>query len=411
MKKLQLKLPKKTSINEKKRKTMANISAADVKKLRDITGAGMMDCKKALTEADGDFEKAKDLIRERGLAIANKRADREATEGAVLAGTAKNNTVGVVIALSCETDFVAKNDDFVNLAKDILKVACDNLPADLEALKAMPLNGKTIADAVTERSGVTGEKMELAYYNKMEAPYVVEYIHNGNKLATVIGLNKVVDRQVGRNVAMQVTAMNPVAVDEASVPQKVKDEEFSVAVNKTKLELSAKAVDAALKKAGINPNLVDSDDHIESTIFTYKDSDEENSFGYYLSLGRVADFLGADEILGMEVKNNHEVTIRLGATTNEALATIDSILDLYDKDLDTTTEFQGRAATNGLQLGAPVTTTCTVVKKTLGGKRLQFLFPEGKRQGRAYLSKSTLKELRMNFKIDIKLHPKQHRKQ
>ena len=195
---------------------MANISAADVKKLRDITGAGMMDCKKALTEADGDFEKAKDLIRERGLAIANKRADREATEGAVLAGTAKNNTVGVVIALSCETDFVAKNDDFVNLAKDILKIACDNLPADLEALKALPLNGKTIADAITERSGVTGEKMELAYYNKMEAPYVVEYIHNGNKLATVIGLNKVVDRQVGRNVAMQVTAMNPVAVDEQS---------------------------------------------------------------------------------------------------------------------------------------------------------------------------------------------------
>lgn len=245
---------------------MANISAADVKKLRDITGAGMMDCKKALTEADGDFEKAKDLIRERGLAIANKRADREATEGAVLAGTAKNNTIGVVIALSCETDFVAKNDDFVNLAKDILKVACDNLPADPEALKAMTLNGKTIADAITERSGVTGEKMELAYYNKMEAPYVVEYIHNGNKLATVIGLNKVVDRQVGRNVAMQVTAMNPVAVDEQSVPQKVKDEEFSVAINKTKLELSAKAVDAALKKAGINPNLVDSDDHIESNM-------------------------------------------------------------------------------------------------------------------------------------------------
>jgi elongation factor Ts len=215
---------------------MANISAADVKKLRDLTGAGMMDCKKALTEADGDFEKAKDLIRERGLAIANKRADREATEGAVLAGTAKNNTVGVVIALSCETDFVAKNDDFVNLAKDILKVACDNLPADLEALKALSVNGKTIVDAVAERSGVTGEKMELTYYGKMEAPYVVEYIHNGNKLATVIGLNKVVDRQVGRNIAMQVTAMNPVAVDEASVPDSVKEHEFAVNVEKTKAE-------------------------------------------------------------------------------------------------------------------------------------------------------------------------------
>ena len=112
----------------------------------------------------------------------------------------------------------------------------------------------------------------------------------------------------------------------------------------------------------------------------------------------------------MQVQNLHEVTIRLGGTTNEALATIDTILDLYDKDLDTTVEYSGRAATNGFKLGEPVTTTCTVVKKTLGGKRLQFLFPEGKRQGRAYLSKSTLKELRMNFKIDIKLHPKQHRK-
>ena len=152
-------------------------------------------------------------------------------------------------------------------------------------------------------------------------------------------------------------------------------------------------------------------DNGEYSIFTYKDTDEDDSFGYYLSLGRVADFLGADEILGMEVQNIHEVTIRLGATTDEAMAAIDSILNLYDKDVDTTVKFCGRAATSGFKLGEPVTTTCTVVKKMLGGKRLQFLFPEGKRQGRAYLSKSTLKELRTNFKIDIKLHPKQHRKQ
>ena len=152
-------------------------------------------------------------------------------------------------------------------------------------------------------------------------------------------------------------------------------------------------------------------DNGEYSIFTYKDSDADDSFGYYLSLGRVADFLGADEILGMQVQNLHEVTIRLGATTDEAMATIGDILDLYDKDVDTTVEFQGRAATSGFKLGEPVTTTCTVVKKMLGGKRLQFLFPEGQRQGRAYLSKSTLKELRTNFKIDIKRHPKQHRKQ
>lgn len=152
-------------------------------------------------------------------------------------------------------------------------------------------------------------------------------------------------------------------------------------------------------------------DNGEYSIFTYKDTDEDDSFAYYLSLGRLTDFLGADEILGLQVQNVHEVTIRLGATTDEALATIATILDLYDKDVDTTVEFQGRAATNGFKLGEPVTATCTVVKKALGGKRLQFLFPEGNRQGRAYLSKSMLKTLRTNFKFDIKLHPKQHRKQ
>ena len=176
--------------------------------------------------------------------------------------------------------------------------------------------------------------------------------------------------------------------------------------------MTALTVQAQKQPAGMRVEVAEAEtDHGEYSIFTYKDTDEDDSFGYYLSLGRVTDFLGADEILGMEVKNIHEVTIRLGATTDEALANIDTILNLYDKDLDTTVEFQGRAATSGFRLGEPITTTCTVVKKTLGGKRLQFLFPEGKRQGRAYLSKSTLKELRTNFKFDIKLHPKQHRKQ
>ena len=171
-------------------------------------------------------------------------------------------------------------------------------------------------------------------------------------------------------------------------------------------------MNAQKQPAGMRVEVAESEtDNGEYSIFTYKDSEADDSFSYYLSLGRVTDFLGADEILGVEIKNLHEVTIRLGATTDEALATIGTILDFYDKDVDTTIEFQGRAATSGLKLGEPVTTTCTVVKKALGGKRLQFLFPEGKRQGRAYLSKSTLKELRTNFKIDIKLHPKQHRKQ
>lgn len=176
--------------------------------------------------------------------------------------------------------------------------------------------------------------------------------------------------------------------------------------------MTAMSVQAQKKQpAGMRVEVAEAEtDHGEYSIFTYQDTDSVETFGYYLSLGRTADFLGADEILGMQVQNIHEVTIRLGSTTDEALATIGNILDLYDKDVDTTVEFAGRAATNGFRLGDPVTVTCTVVKKPLGGKRLQFLFPEGKRQARAYLSKSTLKELRTGFKFDIKLHPKQHRK-
>ena len=176
--------------------------------------------------------------------------------------------------------------------------------------------------------------------------------------------------------------------------------------------MTAMSVQAQKKQpAGMRVEVAEAEtDHGEYSIFTYQDTDSVETFGYHLSLGRTADFLGADEILGMQVQNIHEVTIRLGSTTDEALATIASILDLYDKDVDTTVEFAGRAATSGFRLGGPVTATCTVVKKTLGGKRLQFLFPEGKRQARAYLSKSTLKELRTGFKLDIRLHPKQHRK-
>jgi elongation factor Ts len=207
---------------------MANITAADVGKLRQMTGAGMMDCKKALVEADGDFERAKELIREKGLAIANKRADREASEGAVIAKTANSNTVGVMIALNCETDFVAKNVDFVALANTILDVAAKEIPADLEALKACSINGQTIAEIVSERSGVTGEKMEIAYYDKVEAAQVAAYIHMGNKLATLVGLNKVVDPQVGFNIAMQIAAMNPVAVDKDFVSKEVVEKELEI---------------------------------------------------------------------------------------------------------------------------------------------------------------------------------------
>jgi len=215
---------------------MTKISAAEVAKLRKMTGAGMMDCKKALVEAEGDFDRAKELIREKGLAIANKRADREASEGAVIAKTVKNDTVGVMIALNCETDFVAKNDDFISLANSILEAAANNLPENVDELKAIEINGKTIGDIVVERSGVTGEKMEIAHYSKIEAAKVSAYIHMGNKLSTLVGLNKDVDSKIGMNIAMQIAAMNPAAVSKESVPQEVIDKELEIGREQARLE-------------------------------------------------------------------------------------------------------------------------------------------------------------------------------
>ena len=167
---------------------------------------------------------------------------------------------------------------------------------------------------------------------------------------------------------------------------------------------------SAQNKTGIRVEVAESEtDHGSYSIFTYRD--EDGILGYYLSLGRTSNFLGADELLGMNVKNFSETTIWLGGTTDEAFATIDDILDLFDKDVETTAEFQGRAATSGEKLGESNTTRCMVVKKSLGGKRLKFSFASGEHELEAYLTKSTVKELRMNFKIDVKLHPKRHNKQ
>ena len=215
---------------------MTKISAADVGKLRKITGAGMMDCKKALVEAEGNFDRAKEVIRERGQAIANKRSDRDATEGAVLAKTVNNDTVGVMITLNCETDFVAKNADFIALANTVLDIAAKELPENLVALNAIVIDGKTVAEIITERSGITGEKMEVTYYSKVEAPLVSGYIHMGNKLATLVGLNKNVDKQIGLNIAMQIAAMSPVGVDKNSVPQEVIDKELEIGREQARLE-------------------------------------------------------------------------------------------------------------------------------------------------------------------------------
>jgi len=208
---------------------MAQITATEVNKLRHMTGAGMMDCKKALTEADGDFDKATQIIRERGQAIANKRSDREASEGIVLAATNENQTLGVIIALKCETDFVAKNVDFIKIAESILDKALTNNPADLEALKTVALDCKTIAEKIIEQTGIIGEKLELGFYEKIEAGQVGFYIHSDKKLATLVGFNKSgLNVQIGKDVAMQIAAMDPVAIDKDFVPQSVIDKELEI---------------------------------------------------------------------------------------------------------------------------------------------------------------------------------------
>ena len=243
------------------------IKASDVAKLRQMTGAGMMDCKKALVEAEGDFNRAQEIIREKGKLVAAKRSDRETTEGKVVALVNADNTKAILTALGCETDFVAKNAEFQELAGNIAKTALENFPADLAGLMACSFNGQTVEDAITQQTGKSGEKHAVPFYASIEAPYIASYMHviNG-KLAAIVGFNKVVAPEVGKGIAMQVASMNPVALDAESVPQEVINNELAVAVEKTKEELVLKAVEAALKKAGINPSHVDSEDHIESNM-------------------------------------------------------------------------------------------------------------------------------------------------
>lgn len=206
------------------------ITAADVNKLRQMTGAGMMDCKKALTETDGDFDKAIEFIRKSGQAVANKRADREATEGCVLAKT-NDGKFGVLVALCCETDFVAKNEGFVKLTTTIVDAALANKPASVEALLALPFEGGiTIGEKITEQIGVIGEKLEIKCYEQVAAEQVTAYIHPGNKLSTLVGFNQAgIDAQVGKDVAMQIAAMAPVAIDSSSVSESVKEKELEIA--------------------------------------------------------------------------------------------------------------------------------------------------------------------------------------
>ncbi|MBQ8867735.1 MAG: elongation factor Ts [Bacteroidaceae bacterium] len=240
------------------------VTMAEITKLRKMTGAGMMDCKNALNEAEGDIDKAMEIIRKKGQAVAAKRSDRDASEGCVLAKADGN--FAAIIALKCETDFVANNADFVKLTQDILDLAVANKCQTLDEVKALTLGNGTVQDAVTDRSGITGEKMELDGYMTVEGEYTTVYNHQGkNQLCTLVAMNKVAEA-AAKGVAMQIAAMNPIAVDEDGVSEEIKNQEIAVAIEKTKAEQVQKAVEAALKKAGINPAHVDSEDHMESNM-------------------------------------------------------------------------------------------------------------------------------------------------
>ena len=240
------------------------VTMADITKLRKISGAGMMDCKKALTEAEGDIDKAMEIIRKKGQAIAAKRSDREAAEGCVLAK--KDGEFAAIIALKCETDFVAKNEDFVALTQQILDAAVANKCKTLDEVKALSLGDRTVEQAVTDRSGITGEKMELDGYNVVEGPYTTIYNHmNKNQLCTIASFNKA-SEELAHNIAMQIAAMNPMAIDEAGVPESVKETEIKVAIEKTKAEQIQKAVEAAIKKAGFNLYIAESEEHLNEGV-------------------------------------------------------------------------------------------------------------------------------------------------
>jgi len=207
------------------------ISAAEVNKLRKATGAGMMDCKKALEEANGNFDEAITILRKKGQKVSAKRANREATEGKVVAIVNDDNKFGIAVSLNCETDFVAKNEEFQSIADSIAEIALNHKPENLEALLDLALDGRAIRDIVSDMVGKIGEKIEVGAYEKLESDAVVAYNHMGNKIGVLVGLSNGNNdaENAGRDVAMQIAAMNPVALDENSVPQKAIDQELEVA--------------------------------------------------------------------------------------------------------------------------------------------------------------------------------------
>lgn len=211
------------------------VTIAEITKLRKLSGAGMMDCKKALEESNGDIEKAMEIIRKKGQAVAAKRSDREASEGCVLVKA--ENGFGAIIALKCETDFVAKNEDFVKLNQQIIDAAVAAKAKSLDEIKGLMLGNETVADAIIARSGITGEKMELDGYSYIESDNISTYDHQGkHMLCTMVALNKAVDPQYGHAVAMQIAAMNPISINKDDVPEDVRLREFEIAADKARQE-------------------------------------------------------------------------------------------------------------------------------------------------------------------------------
>ena len=218
---------------------MSTISAADVNKLRQMTGAGMMDCKKALTETNGDFEAAVDFLRKKGAKVSAARADREAKEGAIIAKTSADNKLGIIIQLSCETDFVAKNEDFVKFANSIADLALTHKPATADALKALDMDGQPLSERLMEQVGKIGEKIDVVKYEVVEANNVVAYIHGANRLGVLVAMNNAPSEAnlvAGRDAAMQVAALNPAAVDKDGVDSSVIERELEIAKDQVRAE-------------------------------------------------------------------------------------------------------------------------------------------------------------------------------
>ena len=211
------------------------ITAADINKLRQATGAGMLDCRKALTESNGDFEAAIDWLRKQGQKVAAKRSDREAKEGVVLAKTTADNTAGIVFCISCETDFVSKNADFVAFAQSIMDAAIENNVKSVEELNDASINGAKVSDLINDKLASIGEKIEIIKFERVEAPFVASYIHGSNRMGVLVGLTQDA-AEAGKDVAMQIAAMNPLAVDETSISPETIEREKNIAIEMIKAE-------------------------------------------------------------------------------------------------------------------------------------------------------------------------------